>query len=124
VAIVLLADGYTLSSSNFGKIMPEGFGNMLDAIAAFGFATAMDVSGMNIVRIEQQRNFALANWVAATAEINPFVARVGNEQLLQADANTDPRAENRSWNAASRRLPLLGSRRSTNASSCDISGQC
>src|SRR5262245_15650634 len=56
--------GYTLSSSNFGKIMPEGFGKMLDAIAAFGFATAMDVSGMNIVRIEQQRNFALANWVA------------------------------------------------------------
>jgi hypothetical protein len=38
VAIVLLADGYTLSSSNFGKIMPEGFGKMLDAIAAFGFA--------------------------------------------------------------------------------------
>src|SRR5262245_41232579 len=36
---VLLADGYTLSSSNFGKIMPEGFGKMLDAIAAFGFAT-------------------------------------------------------------------------------------
>ena len=82
MAIVLLADGYTLSSSNFGKIMPEGFGKMLDAIAAFGFATVMDVSGMNIVRIEQQRNFALANWVAATAEINPFVARVGNEQLL------------------------------------------
>ena len=77
MAIVLLADGYTLSSSNFGKI-----GKMLDAIAAFGFATVMDVSGMNIVRIEQQRNFALANWVAATAEINPFVARVGNEQLL------------------------------------------
>ena len=24
MAIVLLADGYTLSSSNFGKIMPEG----------------------------------------------------------------------------------------------------
>ena len=62
--------------------MPEGFGKMLDAIAAFGFATAMDISGVNIVRIKQQRDFALANWAAATAKIYPFVARVGNEQLL------------------------------------------
>jgi hypothetical protein len=31
---------------------------MLDAAAALGFATAMDVSGVNIVGIEQQRDFA------------------------------------------------------------------
>ena len=56
--IVLLAHGCTLPSWKFGKIMPEGFGKMLDAIAALGFATAMDVSGVNIVGIEQQRDFA------------------------------------------------------------------
>jgi hypothetical protein len=95
--------------------MPEGFGKMLDAIAAIGFTTAMDVSGMNIVRIEQKRNLALANWVAATAEINPFVARVALIRALRTD---------RGMLRAGVYPCLLGSRRSTNASSCDISGQC
>ena len=36
----------------------ESFDKMLDAAAALGFATAMDVSGVNIVGIEQQRDFA------------------------------------------------------------------
>jgi len=35
VAIVLLADGYTLSSSNFGKIMPEGVALSGSVLAAF-----------------------------------------------------------------------------------------
>ena len=48
---------------------------LLDTIAALGFATAMNVSGVNIVRIEQRRDFALANWAAPTAEIYPVVAR-------------------------------------------------
>ena len=55
---------------------------MLDTIAALGFATAMNVSGVNIVRIEQQRDFALANGAAPTAEIYPFAARVSTEQSL------------------------------------------
>jgi hypothetical protein len=37
---------------------------LLDTIAALGFATAVNVSGVNIVRIEQRRDFALANWAA------------------------------------------------------------
>ena len=49
---------------------------MLDTIAALGFATAMNVSGVNVVRIEQQRDFALANGAAPTAEIYPSVFAV------------------------------------------------
>ena len=56
---------------------------MLGAVAALGFGAAMDVSGMNIVGIEQQRDFALANWEVATPEIYPFVARIGIEQPLR-----------------------------------------
>ena len=69
--------------------MPEGFGKLLDTIAALGFATAMNVSGVNIVRIEQQRDFALANWAAPTAEIYPFVARVSIEQSLHLSRSQD-----------------------------------
>jgi hypothetical protein len=43
----------TLARSRVGS-----FDKMLDAAAALGFATAMDVSGVNIVGIEQQRDFA------------------------------------------------------------------
>ena len=68
--------------------MPEGFGKLLDTIAALGFATAMNVSGVNIVRIEQQRDFALVNWAAPAAEIYPFVARVSIEQSLHLRKRT------------------------------------
>jgi hypothetical protein len=43
----------TLARSRVGS-----FDKMLDAAAALGFATAMGVSGVNIVGIEQQRDFA------------------------------------------------------------------
>ena len=48
----------------------------------------MNVSGVNIVRIEQQRDFALANWAAPAAEVYPFVARVSIEQSLHLRKRT------------------------------------
>ena len=45
VPIVLLAHGCTLASWKFEKIMPEGFGKMLDAIAALGFAAGESAVG-------------------------------------------------------------------------------
>ena len=48
----------------------------------------MNVSGVNIVRIEQQRDFALVNWAAPAAEIYPFVARVSIEQSLHLRKRT------------------------------------
>ena len=60
--------------------MPEGFGNLLDTIAALGFATAMNVSGVNIVASSSS---AISRWLTApTAEIYPFVAQVSIEQSL------------------------------------------
>ena len=72
----------TLARSRVGS-----FDKMLDAAAALGFATAMDVSGVNIVGIEQQRDFARRGqlrWPRASALVEWHDGNIHTTNFLPA----------------------------------------